>query len=132
MADVTGKQFVLCKSNELKEKGPGLRFLVKINGEVRPAFVLRFSDKPWAYLNECAHQTMELDLQRGLFFDRSGQYIICATHGALYSPDKGLCISGRCDGRSLTQLSVIETGKNICFVAGAGIEFISLANGLNN
>ena len=128
MADVTGNQFVLCKSDELKEKGSGLRFLVKINNEIRPAFVLRFAGKPRAYLNECAHQAMELDLQEGLFFDRSGQYIICATHGALYSPDKGLCISGRCDGRSLTPVSVVETGKNICFVAGAGLEFISLAN----
>ncbi len=131
MADVTEKKFVLCKSTDLKEKGSGQRFLVKINNEVRPAFVLRFMGKPRAYLNECAHQTMELDLQKGLFFDRSGQYIICATHGALYSPDKGLCVSGRCDGRSLTPLPVVEAEKNICFVAEDGLEFISLANDLD-
>lgn len=127
MADVTAKQFILCKSTDLKEKGSGLRFLVRINNEVRPAFVLRFAGKPRAYLNECAHQAMELDLQAGQFLDRSGQHIICATHGALYSPDEGLCVSGRCDGRSLTPLSVVETEKNICFVAEAGLEFIPLA-----
>ena len=47
-----------------------------------------------AYLNRCTHVAMELDFQPNRFFDDSGQFIICATHGALYSPDTGKCQGG--------------------------------------
>lgn len=51
---------------------------------------------------------MELDLKEGRFFDLSGDYLICATHGAMYEPADGRCIAGPCHGASLTALHVVE------------------------
>lgn len=126
MADVGRKLHKLCESHELLERGPGLRFFVRIENETRPAFVIRFAGKPCAYLNECAHQAVELDFIKGNFFTRSGDAIICATHGAKYDPAAGQCISGRCDGRNLRSLPVVEMNKIVSYVTETGIEFVSL------
>jgi nitrite reductase/ring-hydroxylating ferredoxin subunit len=37
---------------------------------------------------------MELDFQPNRFFDDSGRFLICATHGALYDPHTGACQGG--------------------------------------
>lgn len=118
----------LCASHELLEQGTGVRFFVRIEKIIRPAFVIRYSGDPRAYLNECAHQAVELDMLKGIFFDRQNKHIICATHGAMYDPVNGTCISGRCDSRKLRSLTVVEAEKNICFVAEASIEFVSIDN----
>jgi nitrite reductase/ring-hydroxylating ferredoxin subunit len=51
---------------------------------------------------------VELDWQHGEFFDDSKLYLICATHGALYAPESGHCLGGRCNGKGLEPVSVIE------------------------
>jgi hypothetical protein len=51
---------------------------------------------------------VELDWQPNEFFDDSKLYLICATHGALYSPADGRCLGGRCNGRGLTPLPIEE------------------------
>jgi nitrite reductase/ring-hydroxylating ferredoxin subunit len=126
LADLARNLHKLCSSKSLTESSNGLRFFVRIENEVRPAFVVRYAGEPRAYLNECAHQAVELDMLRGNFFDRSGKFLICATHGAMYNPATGECASGRCDGRSLRSLTVIEFQENICFAAESGIDFESL------
>ncbi|NCW80797.1 MAG: hypothetical protein EBV68_02860, partial [Betaproteobacteria bacterium] len=72
-------------------------------GEVS-AFVVRFQGQAFAYLNRCAHVPVELDWLEGAFFDDSGQFLVCATHGAMYEANTGLCIDGPCRGRSLEAL----------------------------
>ncbi|XXK29419.1 Rieske (2Fe-2S) protein [Arenicellales bacterium nBUS_45] len=42
------------------------------------------------------------------FFDLDGKNLICATHGALYSPNNGECLGGPCSGTALTQIQVVE------------------------
>jgi nitrite reductase/ring-hydroxylating ferredoxin subunit len=37
--------------------------------------------------------------------DSEAVFIRCATHGALFEPQTGLCIQGPCRGESLWQLS---------------------------
>jgi nitrite reductase/ring-hydroxylating ferredoxin subunit len=37
---------------------------------------------------------MEMDFQPNRFMDDSGRFIICATHGAFYDPDSGICKGG--------------------------------------
>jgi nitrite reductase/ring-hydroxylating ferredoxin subunit len=37
---------------------------------------------------------MEMDYQEGPFFDDSGRWLLCSTHGAAYEPDSGACAGG--------------------------------------
>jgi nitrite reductase/ring-hydroxylating ferredoxin subunit len=50
---------------------------------------------------------MEMDWQAGQFFDFDAQYLMCATHGALYEPATGLCIAGPCIGKSLEPVPIV-------------------------
>jgi nitrite reductase/ring-hydroxylating ferredoxin subunit len=51
---------------------------------------------------------MELDWVEGQFFESSGLYLMCATHGAIYAPDSGRCVGGPCRGARLRALEVEE------------------------
>lgn len=104
---------VICASGDLPDGSRGVRFTVDWHGQQTPAFVVRYQGMPHAFLNRCGHVPVELDWQEGEFFDAGGVYLICATHGALYSPKDGRCITGRCDGKGLTRLPVEERGGRI-------------------
>ena len=109
MAAAAGlKRRRICASGDLVEGGPGLRFTVTRRGNEEAAFAVRFRGGVYAFLNRCGHLPVELDWQQGEFFDGSGLYLICATHGALYAPDSGHCLGGRCNGRGLDKVSVTE------------------------
>jgi nitrite reductase/ring-hydroxylating ferredoxin subunit len=99
---------LICNSDELADGGFGVRFTVERYGASEPAFAVRFRGKAYAYLNRCAHVPVEMDWQPREFFDHSGLYLICATHGALYAPESGRCLGGRCNRKGLVALSVIE------------------------
>jgi nitrite reductase/ring-hydroxylating ferredoxin subunit len=104
---------LICASSALEDGGKGVRFTVDRNERDVPAFVVRYRGKVYGYVNECGHVPAELDWQHGEFFDYSKLYLICAIHGALYAPDTGRCLGGRCQGRGLKPLPVREVGENI-------------------
>ena len=104
---------LICSSAELEEGGRGVRFEVDRAGRKTPAFVVRHHGKPRAYLNQCGHVGVELDWNEGAFFDADGLYLICSTHGALYDPATGHCVSGRCNGKGLVPLTVVEEDERI-------------------
>lgn len=99
---------LICGSDELEAGGKGVRFEVSRDGQLTPAFVIRFAGQVHGYLNRCGHVPVELDFQPGEFFDTGRLYLICATHGALYDPATGACVGGRCSGRGLVRLDVVE------------------------
>ncbi|MDR2219987.1 MAG: Rieske (2Fe-2S) protein [Methylobacillus sp.] len=101
-------QRLICASDELQEKGRGARFDLPEYGERAIGFVIRYAGKVHGYVNRCAHFSVELDWQEGDFFDTSGRYLICATHGACYDPATGFCVAGPCKGQSLQVLEVEE------------------------
>ena len=98
----------ICLSQDLQDRGPGIRFSVHMNHEALPAFVIRYLGEVRGYLNRCRHQSTTLDLDNGQFFDTAGQALICATHDAHYDPGNGSCIGGPCDGRGLISVEVYE------------------------
>ena len=104
---------VICAGAALVDGGPGVRFQVNRSGGPAAAFVIRYDGGVHAYLNSCAHIPVELDWMEGEFFDKSGLYLICATHGATYEPASGYCIMGPCKGQRLIALSVVERDGNV-------------------
>ena len=99
-------------AHDLQDGGTGLRTLIPGPGGEVSAFVVQFQGRAHAYLNRCAHVPVELDWLEGAFFDDTGQYLVCATHGAMYEPQSGLCVDGPCKGRSLEPLDCrIEDGR---------------------
>ncbi len=99
---------LICPSQDLRERGTGVRFSVQTAQGPKPAFVVRYRGKVQGYLNRCAHVWVELDAQPGEFFDVAGLYLVCSTHGAAYVPETGYCIGGPCKGQRLTKLAVEE------------------------
>ena len=121
MAAAAGlKRRRICASGELVEGGSGLRFTVTSGGREEPAFAVRFRGRVHAFLNRCGHVPVELDWQQGEFFDSSGLYLICATHGALYAPDSGRCLGGRCNGKGLEAVPVAEDDGWIVLIEEGG------------
>ena len=103
----------LCASTELQESGLAVAFDVVYAGQRCRAFAVRFQGLPQAYLNRCAHVPMEMDYQEGRFFDDSGRWLLCATHGAVYEPDSGKCAGGPCRGGRLHPIAVHEGAGKI-------------------
>jgi nitrite reductase/ring-hydroxylating ferredoxin subunit len=106
-------QRLICAASVLEEAGTGVRFEVRVAGEPVPAFAVRWRGVARGFLNRCGHIPVELDWQPGEFFDISRLYLICATHGALYDPATGACRGGRCEGRGLIPLALVERDGNI-------------------
>ncbi len=104
---------IICSSEELQERGSGIRFELPELGERVTGFVVRYNGQPEAYVNRCAHVPVELDWNEGDFFDVSQDYLICATHGAHYQPETGYCVMGPCKGKHLQKIAVQERGCNI-------------------
>lgn len=102
------KTRMICSAAALFNGGKGIRFELSTATGGQSAFVVRHDGKAYAYLNRCAHIGVELDWLPGEFFDDSGLYLVCATHGATYRPDTGECVAGPCRGARLTLLEVCE------------------------
>jgi nitrite reductase/ring-hydroxylating ferredoxin subunit len=107
---------LICTAAELLDGGKAALFETAYEGRAVPAFAVRYRGAVHAYLNRCAHVAMELDWRAGEFFDQSGLYLICATHGALYAPESGACLGGPCRGGALVPLVVKESDGKIFLI----------------
>lgn len=113
---MVARQRLICAAAELVDGGTGVRFEAERLGRSEPAFAVRYCGRVYAYYNRCAHLPAELDWNAGEFFDYSGLYLVCATHGALYDPTTGACRLGRCGGRGLEALPVVERDGNVYLI----------------
>ena len=98
----------ICLGAELEDGGDGVEFKVIRYGEILPAFVVRYRDTVYAYVNRCSHMDLKLNFVTDNFFDHDREYLICATHGALYAPESGMCLGGPCGGVGLVPIPVLE------------------------
>lgn len=99
----------LCNSADLLDGGLAVPFDVVHGGQTCRAFAIRWEGAVYAYLNRCAHIAMEMDWQPNRFFDDTGRWLLCSTHGAVYRPDTGACAGGPCRG-GLVPIAVTESG----------------------
>ena len=103
----------ICDSADLIEGGKGIRFPVAAFNEDTTGFVVLYNNVAHAYLNRCAHVPIELDWTEGEFFESSGLYLMCSTHGAIYAPESGQCLGGPCRGGRLRTIRVIEKDNRV-------------------
>jgi nitrite reductase/ring-hydroxylating ferredoxin subunit len=104
---------LICSSEQIANGGVGFCFSVRRYAQDVPAFAIRFKGQVFGYLNECGHVPARLDWMPGEFFDQSKVYLICSIHGALYAPDSGRCLGGRCQGKGLKPLKLFEIERQI-------------------
>ena len=104
---------LVCRSEQLQERGKGVVWDLLYCGREERAFALRFDGRVVAYLNRCLHVPAEMDWQPGEFLDSGREFIVCATHGAEYEPLSGRCVGGPCGRGSLVALDVREQGGQV-------------------
>ena len=74
--------------------------------------VVRRGNKAHAFLNNCPHANLPLDLFEGRVIARDGYHLLCANHAALFDPETGKCVAGPCAGEKLIMKVIkIENGK---------------------
>lgn len=105
MAD---RKRLICTAGALEEGGQGVRFDARQGPPAEGGFAVRYDGSVCAFVNRCPHLGTELDWQPGEFFEEAGVYLICSTHGALFEPSTGFCVSGPCRGASLQPVRAEE------------------------
>ena len=101
----------LCAESDIKE-GEGRGFVFGSGLDREAMFVIRWRGQLRAYRNSCPHVGTPIDWPENRFFDTSGEYLMCGTHGAVFRPEDGVCIEGPCQGRSLTRVVIaVENGE---------------------
>lgn len=74
--------------------------------------VVQSENGPQVFLNQCPHLGIPLEWQEHQFLDGDTGLIRCATHGALFLPSTGECVSGPCVGDALLLIpSVTRNGE---------------------
>lgn len=82
-------------------------------------FVVRRSDRVYAYLDVCPHYgSTPLPWKKDAYLTRDAQHIFCSAHGAIFDIETGACMLGPCLGQSLTsvQVAISKAGEIRLFV----------------
>jgi nitrite reductase/ring-hydroxylating ferredoxin subunit len=66
-----------------------------------------------AYKNSCPHLGIQLEMVPDQFLDSTHSLIQCSMHGALFTIEDGLCISGPCFDRSLVSVNILVKDESI-------------------
>lgn len=96
----------------LKE-GETKTFSVVLGDRTQEGFLLKRAGEFLAFLNECPHWSVELDLGDGHFYDPALDRIYCKNHGALFLLPSGTCETGPCLGRALTRYATRIDGQDV-------------------
>jgi nitrite reductase/ring-hydroxylating ferredoxin subunit len=88
-------------------------FELRVRGRTVRAFLVNHGGGHHAYVNRCPHAGTTLDAWPNEFFTEDGGYLICATHGAVFAPDTGICVEGPCPGQRLEPLPVTRRGDEL-------------------
>jgi nitrite reductase/ring-hydroxylating ferredoxin subunit len=101
-----------CASAALRP-GQTATFRLRRGGKDVRGFVVNHGGRYHAYVNQCPHAGTSLDLWPNEFWTEDGRHLICATHGAIFAPDTGVCVEGPCPGARLERLTVELDGESV-------------------
>jgi nitrite reductase/ring-hydroxylating ferredoxin subunit len=104
----------LCRLDDI-EDGAAKGFAVGEGTQRLNLFVVRDGARVYGYVNSCPHQGTPLDWTPDRFISDDTGLILCATHGALFEIEDGLCVAGPCAGAHLTPLPVAVRDGAIVF-----------------
>jgi nitrite reductase/ring-hydroxylating ferredoxin subunit len=76
-------------------------------------FVVRRGQRVFAYVNSCPHIGVPLDWLPDRFLSADAGRIVCATHGAEFRIEDGVCLRGPCLGDGLERVMIQLEGGMI-------------------
>lgn len=79
-------------------------------------FLVKKSDQIYGYQNHCPHLGVNLEWKEDQFLDSTDTLIQCAMHGALFSVESGLCVSGPCRGQNLKTIELHQDNDDKIFL----------------
>ena len=112
---------VILRAGELPP-GKSRKFFLSCAGRQLECFVVNFRGTLRAYVNKCRHVPMTMDWVENQFFDESGDFLLCPTHGALYEPEGGECVAGPACGKALFAVPLVERGDEVLALCPAVFE----------
>jgi nitrite reductase/ring-hydroxylating ferredoxin subunit len=112
---------VLCSLAELEVTG-SRGFAVGEGDWPLRGFVVQTSGGVAGYVNTCPHAGHPLNFKPDRFLTPDRSLILCASHGALFTRDSGLCIAGPCPGQSLTRIPVEVVGQHVMLAPDVDVE----------
>jgi nitrite reductase/ring-hydroxylating ferredoxin subunit len=103
----------LCAVDDIPDGGSRGFTLQRATGPALRVLAVRRGEAVYAYLNRCPHRGTPLDWRPDDFLDREGRHIVCASHGALFRVEDGVCLAGPCQGDQLTPLPLERRGEEL-------------------
>lgn len=101
----------ICAESELAERQARGFFVAG-----REVVLVRVGTAVHAYVNRCPHRGTSLDWAPNRFMSADGQHLQCATHGALFRPEDGVCVLGPCAGEKLEPLRIERVDGDVWLV----------------
>jgi nitrite reductase/ring-hydroxylating ferredoxin subunit len=101
----------LCALAELADPGSrGFRF--RTGDRLFAGFVVRVGETVTGFVDSCPHAGWPLSGLDDRYLTRTGQHILCAGHGALFTLE-GACVAGPCLGDRLAAWPVTLRGGEV-------------------
>jgi len=92
----------VCGINELDDDAS-----IGVSTDTIELFAIKKDGQIFLYENSCPHLGTSLEFVPNQFLNTDRSLIICSSHGALFEPHSGSCISGPCTGQTLGKINYI-------------------------
>lgn len=92
----------VCGINELDDDAS-----IGVSTDTIELFAIKKDGQIFLYENSCPHLGTSLEFMPNQFLNTDRSLIICSSHGALFEPHSGSCISGPCAGQTLGKINYI-------------------------
>jgi nitrite reductase/ring-hydroxylating ferredoxin subunit len=104
----------LCRLNDIPD-GTAKGFTVETAAGKLDILVHRGGSIVRGYVNSCPHVGSPLEWAPDRFISLDGFHLLCGTHGALFRPHDGYCVSGPCAGDSLEPVPIRLVDDDVVF-----------------
>ncbi len=94
----------LCRLDDIPEGGS--RGFGPAPGGFTGLFAVRRGGQVVVYVNSCPHIGTPMDMAPDRFLSADAGRIVCATHGAEFAIDDGVCLRGPCLGERLESVMI--------------------------